>query len=168
MATTAQHLFAGRPQRLSGFAMPSLMLEAAMAAKHQRSAPAGDSAGRGRAWRRASVLWRACAEPSSARRCASAARDHGDAAASEAARIKWMLTALQAHHRGLTLGAAMRDADRDAGSFVGGRQALAAFVDGLEADRGLPLAAQLRRLVLAELVAVLRRFGVGRFSSARR
>jgi hypothetical protein len=141
--------------------MFSLIPEVAMTATHRRSS--GDPARRGMA----SLFLRGC-EPSAARGCASATRDRNETALSETARIKWMLTALQAHHRGLALGAAMREADRDVGGFAHGRQALPAFIEGLGTEHGLSLAAQLRRLVLAQVAGAFRRVLLRPFSSAPR
>ncbi len=132
-----------------------------MAATPRRSS--GDPARRGTA----SLFLRGC-EPSATRSCGPAARERDETALGETARIKWMLTALHAHHRGLTLGAAMRQADRDVGRFAQGRDALPAFIDGLGSDHGLSIPAQLRRLVLAQIVDALRRVLSRPFSSAPR
>jgi hypothetical protein len=72
---------------------------------------------------------------------------------SDAARVAWLLTALQAHQKGLARGTAVRMADRTAGVSTEARQAFAAFVDCVGADGPLP--ARLRRLVLARLAAAL-------------
>jgi hypothetical protein len=69
--------------------------------------------------------------------------------------IKWLLSALLAHHRGFALGSAMRCADREAGASAAAREALDALDAVLGAD-GRPLPARLRRLVLARLAAALR------------
>lgn len=132
-----------------------------MPATHRRSS--GDPTRRGRV----SLFLRGC-EPSAVRSSGPAARERDDTALGETARIKWMLTALQAHHRGLALGAAMREADREVGSYAPGRQALHAFIDGLGTDHGLSLPAQLRRLVLAQVVDAFRRLLSRPFSSAPR
>jgi hypothetical protein len=161
MASAAQHIAADRAHPLSGLALSSLILEVAMSATHRRSS--GDPARRGST----SLFLRGC-ESAAPGGCTSAARERDETALSETARIKWMLTALQAHHRGLALGAAMREADRDVGSFAQGRVSLPAFIDELGGDHGLSLAAQLRRLVLAQIVGALRRVLRRPFRSAPR
>jgi hypothetical protein len=72
----------------------------------------------------------------------------------DAGRIRWLLSALLAHHQGFALGSAMRRADRDAGVSAEARDALDAF-DAILGAEELPLPARLRRLVLARLAAAL-------------
>jgi hypothetical protein len=128
-----------------------------MAATHRRSAENG----RGRTW----LHFRGC-EPSPRRARASAVHDRDETALSDTAQIKWMLIALRAHHRGLTVSAAMRQADRDAGASARGRQELPAFIESLGSDRHSRLVARMRRLVLRRIVDLFRRVGPRGFSSA--
>src|SRR5688500_10325735 len=101
MASLAAHCCSGRLDVSDVLVMPRLILEPAMTTHRRTASEPGRISAR-----------RACAQQR--------------AELSDAARVAWMLTALQAHQKGLARGTAARMADRDAGVSTEARQAFAA------------------------------------------